>query len=227
MDAWLLLDSGPGDPAWNMALDEALLEFAPQTATPVLRFYGWTQAAATFGYFQRSDEIERATPLRPAIRRPTAGGLVPHERDWTYSVAIPNSHAWYGSRAAESYARMHRWIQTAFSMLGLATALASSSRREIPGQCFAGYEQSDLLWCERKIAGAAQRRTTSGLLIQGSVQPPPPGITRAAWQDAMRNVSLQRGPARWTEWEVPEALRARAELLRTEKYSRDEYNRKR
>jgi len=39
-ELWLLLDSGAGDYAFNMAFDEALLESASETNHPVLRFYG-------------------------------------------------------------------------------------------------------------------------------------------------------------------------------------------
>ena len=74
MNSWLLLQSGPCAPAFNMALDEALLEAMPRLQRPVLRLYGWTEPAATFGYFQKYAEVERATKLRPLIRRPTGGG---------------------------------------------------------------------------------------------------------------------------------------------------------
>ncbi|HCE06326.1 MAG TPA: octanoyltransferase, partial [Verrucomicrobiales bacterium] len=50
---WLLLISGPSDPAYNMALDEALLENASTLGQPVLRFYDWTEPCATFGYSQK------------------------------------------------------------------------------------------------------------------------------------------------------------------------------
>ena len=56
---WYLLPSGPCDCAFNMALDEALLQAAPRLGRPVLRFYGWTEPAASFGYFQKYAEIER------------------------------------------------------------------------------------------------------------------------------------------------------------------------
>ena len=225
-DHWLLLADGPGDPARNMAVDEVLLEAAPALGKPVLRFYSWTDPAATFGYFQKFSEIERVTHLRPLVRRPTGGGLVPHDADWTYSLAFPPLHSWYALRAAESYERVHAWLRAAFATLGVATELAPCCRKEIPGQCFAGHEKSDLLWHGRKIAGAAQRRTKTGLLIQGSVQPPP-GVARDGWQQAMCDAAQLDGGARWKPWKISGPLAARVRELVETKYARDDYNRKR
>ena len=207
-DEWLLLGSGVCDHAFNMALDEALLECVPELQRPVLRFYGWSQPTASFGYFQKIAEIERITHLRPLVRRPTGGGLVLHDADWTYSVIIPPNHPWYGLRASESYERMHQWIRTAFSSLGVATELASCGRKEIPGQCFAGYEKADLLRLGSKIAGAAQRRTKTGLLIQGSVQPPPAHVRRAEWQRSMSSVTQND----WSNLELSARMMARSRV---------------
>jgi len=129
---WLLLQSGPGDPALNMALDEALLEGMSRLGRPGLRFYGWTEPAATFGYFQKYAEVERATHLRPLIRRPTGGGIVPHDADWTYSLVFPPGHEWHALKAEESYRRVHEWIQTAFAKLKVATELAPSCKKSFP-----------------------------------------------------------------------------------------------
>ena len=107
-----------------MALDEALLEAVARLGKPVLRFYGWTEPAATFGYFQKYAEVERATRLRPLVRRPTGGGIVPHDADWTYSLAFPPGHEWHSLKAEESYRRVHEWIQRAFAKLNVATELA-------------------------------------------------------------------------------------------------------
>jgi lipoate-protein ligase A len=208
-----------------MALDEALLEAAGQIGTPVLRCYDWTQPAATFGYFQHFAEIERTTLLRPLIRRPTGGGLVPHDADWTYSLAFPPGHEWHLLRAEESYRRVHEWIQAAFQRLEVETELAPCCKKTAPGQCFVGYEKFDLLWHERKIAGAAQRRNKFGLLIQGSVQPPPVGLKRDNWQAAMRDVA--KNESSWSELSVDGELLAIATRLVTEKYSQPAYNQKR
>jgi len=223
---WLLLNSGRCDAAFNMAQDEALLEAAARLQMPVLRFYGWLQPAATFGYFQHFSEVGRATHLRPLIRRPTGGGLVPHDADWTYSFTVPPGHAWHALKAEESYRRIHEWIRRAFAKLNLETELAPCCRKELPGQCFAGHEKFDLLWHGKKIAGAAQRRNRSGLLIQGSVQPPP-AVVRADWETAMVEIGREQLSAGPQEL-VPDArLRESVKELSDKKYSRDSYNQKR
>src|SRR5215475_8591012 len=128
-----------------MALDEALLEAAIRLDSPILRFYAWIELAASFGYFQHYSDVEHATLLRPLVRRPTGGGIVPHDRDWTYSAVFPPAHAWYGFPAVESYRQIHEWIRRAFVLLNIATELAGESRKAAPGQCFVGHEKSDLL----------------------------------------------------------------------------------
>lgn len=221
---WQWIQHGPGEPSWNMALDEALLECAGSLGCPVLRFYAWTVPAATFGYFQRYAEIEALTPLRPLIRRPTAGGLVPHDRDWTYSLVVPPTHAWYELRAIESYQKIHRWVQEAFAHLQVTTELAAAPDPAGPGQCFIGAETHDLLFQRRKIAGAAQRRNRWGLLIQGSVQPA--GIwkdRRQEWEQAMIAAGaafLGTGGSPALPAQVPEA---RARELSEGKYSDPAY----
>jgi len=247
---WLVLHSGLGSAAFNMAMDEALLEAMPRLEKPVLRFYGWTEPAASFGYFQKFAEVERATLLRPLVRRPTGGGIVPHDADWTYSLAFPPNHEWHSLKAIESYRRVHEWIQRAFARLGVETELAPcckksfevrGSRREealtedrghrpkarsedqslltsaaterLPGQCFVGHEQFDLLWRGRKIAGAAQRRNKLGLLIQGSIQPPPIPVERTNWQAAMCAAGEPELGSVGTEFALDASLAERANEL--------------
>lgn len=225
-ERWRLLQEGARPTAFNMAFDEALLEAMPRLGEPVLRFYGWLEPAASFGYFQHYAALEGLTPLRPLVRRPTAGGLVPHNADWTYSLAFPPTHPWYQVTARDSYRRVHHWLQAAFENLGIPTELAPAPRKEEAHQCFIGYEESDLLWRGRKIAGAAQRRRRDGLLIQGSVQPPP-GANRPDWQQRMREAGSKLFGVEWQEF-VPDAgLQERARQLAEEKYSRAEFNRKR
>jgi lipoate-protein ligase A len=254
MNSWLLLQSGACSSAFNMALDEALLEASAHIGKPVLRFYGWNEPAATFGYSQRFANVERATLLRPLIRRPTGGGVVPHDADWTYSLTFPPDHEWHSLKAAESYHRVHEWIRFAFAKLDVATELAPCSKKSPEtvcrsrceeahsekfkssqrlltssptGQCFVGHVKFDLLWNGKKIAGAAQRRNKFGLLIQGSVQPPPISLTRTGWEGAMCDVARQELDVTWTGISPDVKLRARVDELVRKKYSQETYNHKR
>src|SRR5262245_33689689 len=102
-ETWYLLHSGRCVSAANMAWDEAILEAVARLGLPVLRLCAWSEAAATFGYSQRYADVAGWTPLRPLIRRPTGGGLVPHDADWTYSLVFPPGHPWCELKATESY----------------------------------------------------------------------------------------------------------------------------
>ncbi len=224
---WYLLQSGLGHAAFNMALDEALLQAAARLGVPVLRFYSWTEPAASFGYFQKYGEIEQMTPLRPLVRRPTGGGLVPHDADWTYSLVLPPCDEWYSLRATDSYRRVHEWIRAAFARLDLVAELAPACNKNMPGQCFQGHEMYDVLWRGQKIAGAAQRRTRDGLLIQGSVQPQRLAQARADWQQAMCDEASSSLSAQWAAFEPDAPLAERTDALARQKYSQASYNQKR
>jgi len=227
IETWFLLQSGRCPAAENMAVDEALLEVSVSMGRPALRFYDWSEAAATFGYSQPYAEVARWTTLRPLIRRPTGGGLVPHESDWTYSLVFPPTHPWHALKATESYRRVHEWLQQALGSLGVATSLSGSCPKSVPGQCFVGAEQFDLLHAGRKIAGAAQRRNRLGLLIQGSVQPVGIPAQRNAWEQAMRKGFTFVENITWIELDLDAKVRQRIDDLVREKYSQAAYNERR
>ena len=214
---WICLRSRPHDAAENMAVDEALLRLASRLPSPVLRFYSWNERAATFGYFQRYERVAEMTSLRPLVRRPTGGGLVNHDGDWTYSVTIPSQHEWHGISARESYARMHEWIRKSLQRLNLRTSLADQPPEGSPaGQCFLRAERADLVRGGKKVAGAAQRRTFKGLLIQGSIQPGERWPDHLQWQDSMMKQAIEEWGVVWVEfdsWVGHKALAIEMEAL--------------
>jgi lipoate-protein ligase A len=225
METWFLLRSGAGSAAENMALDETLL--VSRLDRPVLRFYSWREPAASFGYFQRYDEVSRSTSLRPVVRRPTGGGIVPHDCDWTYSLVFPPTHLWYSLKALDSYGRVHQWVRAAFSDVSVFAELAvGRAVPSAPGQCFAGAEQFDVVLAAQKIAGAAQRRTRDGLLIQGSIQPPP-GVLRDEWEAAFCARATADWKIQWNDWHLPKELAKLAAELAAVKYSDPAYNQRR
>ncbi|MGB0580364.1 MAG: lipoate--protein ligase family protein [Limisphaerales bacterium] len=221
-ETWQLLRSGPGSASWNMALDEALLLHAK---LPTLRLYSWSEPAATFGYFQRFESVSKETHLRPLVRRCTGGGIVPHDHDWTYSAVFPKGTDWFALKAEESYQQIHEWVSGSFARLQVATRLADCCDVATPGKCFAGFEKHDVLVNGRKVAGAAQRRIRSGLLIQGSIQPPS-NNRREQWESAFITEAEDRFGVRWVD--AAESLfHPIAGSLDEEKYATDEHNRRR
>ncbi|MDB6039034.1 MAG: hypothetical protein JWM99_2875 [Verrucomicrobiales bacterium] len=226
-ETWLLLNTGADEPGWNMALDEALLQACSNLGAPILRFYSWKTPAASFGYFQKHSEIAEWTALRPLVRRPTGGGLVPHASDWTYSLSFPPNHWWYHLKAIESYELLHQWVSESFKALKINTELSPETRKEIPGQCFAGAEKFDLLHGGQKIAGAAQRRLKDGLLIQGSIQRQPKEIVRETWEMQFVNIASVKWGVAWQALTDLSRIEPSARELSASKYHSAAYNQRR
>lgn len=224
---WRLWEDAAHGAAWNMACDELLLEEVAIAGRPVLRFYGWAAPAATFGYLQRWAEVQRWTALRPLIRRPTGGGLVSHDRGWTYTLAIPAGHPWHRLRAIESYARVHGWLRQAFARRGWQTELARSGPGGAPGACFSRAETWDVVSGGTKVAGAAQRRTPAGLLIQGAVMEGEAGGGVAALQAGMVAVASEIWGVMWERWAPGPEFHRRVEAVEAAKYGTTAHNARR
>ncbi|MEO6907921.1 MAG: hypothetical protein ABI210_08530, partial [Abditibacteriaceae bacterium] len=80
---WRLIQHGAATGAWNMAVDEALLEGARDSGIPVLRFYSWDPACISLGRLQKVPEVVRRS-IFDWVRRPTGGRAVLHQHEVTY-----------------------------------------------------------------------------------------------------------------------------------------------
>ncbi len=165
-----LLPLALGDGPHNMAADEVLLQSAP-TGLVSLRFYGWTEATVSLGYFQAS--AARASDLMlqslPFVRRPTGGAALVHHYELTYALALPE--AWSRPTGEPWLPRMHRIIGSALKRLGIVCRLASLTEKGQAASplCFQQITAGDLLAGKGKIAGSAQRRQRGCLLQHGAI----------------------------------------------------------
>jgi lipoate-protein ligase A len=168
-----LLIHGPSPGAWNMAVDEALLEAADEERDASLRFYEWSEPTLSLGYFQSvSDRNEHPASLAcPFVRRSSGGGAILHDRELTYSVAMPvNRHS--AADAAGLSQTVHESLVAALGKLGITAGLCRVSLPqdvERPFLCFARRTPGDVLIGGCKIAGSAQRRRRRAILQHGSV----------------------------------------------------------
>ena len=238
-----LLPYAVADGPHNMAADEVLLESA-LAGVASLRFYGWTTATVSLGYFQPERvrlEDERLAGL-PFVRRPSGGGTLVHHHEITYAFGLPPGPPW---QTGEPWlARMHRLIAAALARLGVAARPHAPAGDE-PFRgflCFQHLTAGDLLLGPGKVVGSAQRRQRGALLQHGAIllaasphTPMLPGIREwsgvdlavadtcaALEQEWVRQTGWDLRPADWTG-----AERQRVEQLAAEKYGRDGWNRKR
>ncbi len=174
----LLIDSSPTDPAWNMALDEALWQgLCDGESPPTIRIYQWHASVISIGRFQRvEDEVDVAACVErdvTLVRRPTGGGAVCHGSDLTYTITAPEQWGGLPRGLLASYERIHAGIAEGLRAVGISAELAASAerstdpRRAIP--CFVRPTRFDVVCGDRKVAGGAQRRGRGTLLHQGTL----------------------------------------------------------
>ncbi|MCK5843558.1 MAG: hypothetical protein KAG97_02550 [Victivallales bacterium] len=177
-EEWFLWEDGAHPPQENMDVDVRLLkESSPGLQTPIVRFYEWDRPSVTIGYVQKPEAVPERSKYT-VVKRPTGGGIVYHDNEFTYSVVIPSVHWISELDRIESYHVIHRAVVRALAEIGLKCVLSdtkgdTSDRATMC--CFTTPTKYDVLTlppggnAPLKIAGAAQRRTREGILHQGSI----------------------------------------------------------
>ncbi|MGX0516352.1 lipoate--protein ligase family protein [Staphylococcus hominis] len=181
-ETWNFINTGSHDPYYNMAMDEALLNFVSRgEIDPVVRFYTWNPATLSVGYFQRlKKEIDIDKVKEKGfglVRRQTGGRGVLHDKELTYSVIIPESHPNMPSTITEAYRVISEGLLEGFKLLGFDAYFAiprSKEEREKLKQprsavCFDAPSWYELVVEGRKIAGSAQTRQKGVILQHGSL----------------------------------------------------------
>ena len=181
MSAWRFIDTGPASGAFNMAVDEVLLEAAAAGAPPAVRVYGWQPPAVTLGYGQRAGRELDLAACRAAgidvVRRVTGGRAVLHWNELTYSVICHEEEGRLAGTIEESHRRIAECLAAGMRALGVEVELERGSRRRraSPGEgamhhpCFASTARWEVVAGGRKLIGSAQRRVRGALLQHGSV----------------------------------------------------------
>jgi lipoate-protein ligase A len=171
----LMIDE-PGDGAWNMAVDEVLLESAGAEQIAYLRFYRWAKPTLSLGYFQRhGDRLAHRDSLQcPVVRRLTGGGAILHDDEWTYSLALPVRSP-LGKDPRVIYDLVNAATLAALDRAGVtASAFGTVEAKEAEGEgqpflCFQRRSPGDLVVGQYKIMGSAQRRRHGAVLQHGSL----------------------------------------------------------
>ncbi|MCH8921784.1 MAG: lipoate--protein ligase family protein [Planctomycetes bacterium] len=167
----LLIDP-PAEGAWNMAVDETLLEAAESRGEWSLRFYQWSEPTLSLGYFQSSGELADRWQQTAVVRRSSGGGAIMHDAELTYSLAAPPT-ALLAREPLRLYRSVHLGVIACLGQYGIDAQLcqvpSAGSTKDQPLLCFERRSAGDLLVGEAKICGSAQRRRRGAVLQHGSI----------------------------------------------------------
>ncbi|AXH99049.1 lipoate--protein ligase family protein [Sporosarcina sp. PTS2304] len=178
---WHYVDSGKCTSSFNMALDEALLDFHSKGEIgPVLRFYEWEPATLSIGYFQRIEkdiDMEKVKELGLGfVRRPTGGRGVLHEHELTYSVIVSEEYPSMPETVTEAYRVISGGLLEGFRNLGLQAEFSipnedvtNQLRNPKSGVCFDAPSWYELVVEGKKVAGSAQTRQKGVILQHGAI----------------------------------------------------------
>ena len=176
---WRVLVEGSEDGAWNMAVDEAILEAYERSdgpRGPTLRLYGWRPAAVSLGRSQRAEGSFDARVLAregiDLVRRPTGGGAVLHEFERTYAVVGALGVPPFSSGVIANYRTIADALTRGMTRLGVVALAVEPTRgapRETPTACFLRLGAWEIAAAGRKLVGSAQARRRAAFLQHGSI----------------------------------------------------------
>ncbi len=177
------LSSGAETGAFNMAVDEILLEHLRGLSQPALivRTYEWCVPTLSYGVNQPEGEVFKLLErygygtgnLMDLVRRPTGGRAILHGEDLSFSF-VTNMPELCRLPLKKSYAFLMAFVRTAFESLGVVlddSKNAESSERAytLSPICFETKTPSDLLDAQgKKVAGCSQLRRDGGILQHGA-----------------------------------------------------------
>lgn len=195
-----------GSAAWNMAVDEALLE-AELFDRPTLRFYEWTEQAVSVGTAQRVRQDLRLNRIDESaialVRRASGGTAINHQQQLGISLAIENEHRLNSPDITESYRSFGQLLSKAFARLGIdARPISIQEAREkrmdgpLSRCCLAGVNPYEPFVDGKKVAGLAQIRRRDHSLIHAII---PLRFEATRWASLLES-------APWSERELAEML---------------------
>lgn len=176
MTTWRLIKTPPASGAWNMAVDEAILEHTGRgDVLPTLRLYAWDPPCLSLGHaqpFTDVDILRLESRGWEVVRRVTGGRAILHTDELTYSVTGPADEPNLAGTVLESYNRLAGALLAAVQDLSLPVEM-KEGKAEGNGEpnpvCFEVPSTYEITVDGRKLIGSAQARRKEGVLQHGSL----------------------------------------------------------
>jgi lipoate-protein ligase A len=202
MKPWRLIMTPAARGAWNMAVDEAILETMGRgDSLPTLRLYAWDPACLSLGHTQPFADVDSARLQEhgwEVVRRVTGGRAILHTDELTYSVTGSVEEPVLAGGVLESYSRIAQALLFAVKNLGLAVEMkeGKTSNHTMPNPvCFEVPSTYEITVGGKKLIGSAQARKKEGVLQHGSL-PLTGDLTRICQTLVFENESVRANAAK-------------------------------
>ena len=174
MRQWRLIYDNPAVGAWNMAVDEAIMEAVGLgQSPPTLRLYAWNPPCLSLGYGQHYTDVDftRIADFGwDVVRRPTGGRAILHTDELTYSLSLPAEDQLAAGTIVESYQRISLALLAGLSYLDAAPRADQRAEHiEVGPVCFETPSHYEITVQGRKLVGSAQMRRKNAVLQHGSM----------------------------------------------------------
>lgn len=177
MLTWRLIHTPASTGAWNMAVDEAILEHIYRgEAKPTLRLYAWNPPCLSLGHAQpfKDVDVERLKLNGwEVVRRVTGGRAILHTDEITYSVTGSADDEILLGGVLESYQRLSKALLYAVQSLSLPVEVQEekqkTSSQNLNPVCFEVPSSYEITVDGKKLIGSAQARKKEGVLQHGSL----------------------------------------------------------
>ncbi len=199
---WRLLITPPAHGAWNMAVDESILEhIGRDESPPTLRLYAWTPACLSLGHAQPFSDVDMNRLKQhgwEVVRRATGGRAILHTDELTYSVIAPSNEPLVEGSVLESYNRIALALLLAVKELELPVEMKArkTNGNTTPNPvCFEVPSTYEITVDGKKLIGSAQARKKEGVLQHGSL-PLTGDLTRICQALVFENESAREDAAK-------------------------------
>jgi lipoate-protein ligase A len=172
----LLIETAPHRGAWNMALDEILMEtVASGESPPTLRFYQWQPPCLSLGKRQPLDGVDLAACGRDGVdvvRRATGGWAILHSDELTYSIAVRPDDPRAAGAILDAYRKLSQGLVAGLRLLGIPAEMnpvTPGGTHNASAACFETPSAYEITASGRKLIGSAQVRPNGRVLQHGSL----------------------------------------------------------
>lgn len=172
----LIVDDEPRSGAWNMALDEAIMNAVGAGDAPsTLRFYQWAPSCLSLGKRQPISGVSLARCHDDGVdvvRRATGGWAILHTDELTYSIATRPDDPRAEGAILDAYRKLSTGLIAGLHLLDVPAVMNPVDPigvHNLSAACFEVPSAYEITAGARKLIGSAQTRPQGRVLQHGSL----------------------------------------------------------